>query len=250
MNGRLQVENVTFVADEREILRDVSLSIGDAEIHALLGPNAAGKSTLANLIMGCGGAVPTKGTIVFGGEDISRLPVFKRARLGLTMAWQEPARFEGLTVRDYLCLGMPQRGETEAAQVLRDVLLEPSIYLDRLVDRRLSGGERKRIELAAVLAMKPKLAILDEPDSGIDLLAMENMVSLIGSFRSRGASVLLISHRQEVAAIADKSTLICGGQVVATGSPAEVAAYYANKCVSCSARRFPGVAGNQEVRPI
>jgi len=247
MSDCLQVENVTFVADGCEILRDVSLAVGEAEIHAVLGPNAAGKSTLANLIMGCGGAVPTRGRIVFRGEDISRLPVFKRARMGLTLAWQEPARFEGLSVRDYLCLGMPQRGEGEAAQALRDVLLEPSLYLDRLVDRRLSGGERKRIELAAVLAMKPRLAVLDEPDSGIDMLAMENMVSLIGSFRVRGASVLLISHRQEVAAIADRSTLICGGRVVATGSPADVASYYANTCVSCAVRRFSGTVDKEEV---
>jgi Fe-S cluster assembly ATP-binding protein len=112
--------------------------------------------------------------------------------------------------------------------------LEPSRYLDRMVDRSLSGGERKRIELASVLALRPKLAILDEPDSGIDMLSTDDIIRVLDHLRSGGSAVLLITHRDEIAAAADRASQICGGRIVSTGSPSEVAAgFKSRKCISC-----------------
>jgi len=165
--------------------------------------------------------------------------IYERAKLGLTLAWQEPARFEGLTVKDYIAVGMPDKDERKIEEALYKVLLEPKNYLARPIDRTLSGGERKRIELAAVLAMKPKLAILDEPDSGIDILALDYIVEVIRELKAAGTTVLLITHREEVAEIADKTSLICSGFIVKEGSPEEVGKYFREKCIPCPTRLYP-----------
>jgi len=180
--------------------------------------------------MGAGGYEPARGRIVFDGEDITSLAVTERARLGLTLAWQEPVWFEGVAAADYLALGMrdPSRERVEAA--LRAVALSPALYMGRSVSSDLSGGERKRIELAAVYAMHPRLAILDEPDSGIDVLCIPNIVSLIRRMREEGASVLLITHRDEMLDVADRASLICAGAIIRTGDPAEVREYFVNRC--------------------
>lgn len=218
--GLLEVDQVRCRSDGREILAGLSLSLEAGEVHALLGTNGAGKSTLAGLIMGCGGYLPAAGTIRFGEVLLNGLPIHERARLGICMAWQEPARFEGLRVREYLSL----RGDGEPPErTLHLVGLEPSQYLERMVDRSLSGGERKRIELASVLAVRPRLAILDEPDSGIDIVSTIDIIGVLEHFRNQGSSVLLITHRHEIAAGADRASQICGGRIVFTGSPGQVA---------------------------
>jgi len=227
----LELRDITYAANGRDILTGVTLAIEAGEVHALLGTNGTGKSTLASLIMGCHGYHPVSGEIFFAGTLINDLKIHERARLGISMAWQEPARFEGLRVRDYLTLGSVIE-EPEAA--LHLVGLEPSRYLDRMVDRSLSGGERKRIELASVLALQPKLAILDEPDSGIDMLSTDDIIRVLDRLRSRGGAVLLITHRDEIAAAADRASQICGGKIVSTGSPSQVAAgFKSRKCISC-----------------
>jgi len=163
--------------------------------------------------------------------------------MGLTLAWQDPARFEGLSVRDYLAVGGKQDDPSlSAEEALRAVLLEPEQYLNRLVDRRLSGGERKRIELAAIFTMRPRLAILDEPDSGIDILALDHIIELILELKRRGTTVLLITHREEVAEIADRSSLLCSGFVMKEGTPREVGRYFKQKCVPCPSK-IPAVEG-------
>jgi Fe-S cluster assembly ATP-binding protein len=106
-----------------------------------------------------------------------------------------------------------------------------------MVDRSLSGGERKRIELASLLALQPKLAILDEPDSGIDMLSMQDIINVIGAFKQGGSAVLLITHREEVAVIADRASQLCGGRIVCAGNPAKVAEHYkARHCDACTKR--------------
>ncbi len=227
----LELCDISYSVTGRKILAGLTLSIEAGEVHALLGTNGTGKSTLASLIMGCHGYLPVSGEIFFAGTLINDLKIHERARLGISMAWQEPARFEGLRVRDYLTLGTAAE-EPESA--LRLVGLEPSRYLDRMVDRSLSGGERKRIELASVLALRPKLAILDEPDSGIDMLSTDDIIRVLDHLRSGGSAVLLITHRDEIAAAADRASQICGGRIVCTGSPGEVAAgFKSRKCISC-----------------
>ena len=227
----LDLCDIYYAATGREILTGLALSLMAGEVHALLGTNGTGNSTLANMIMGCHGYHPASGEIYFNGALINELKIHERARLGISMAWQEPARFEGLRVRDYLTLGAVTEKPESALQL---VGLEPARYLDRFVDRSLSGGERKRIELASVLALRPRLAILDEPDSGIDMLSTDDIIRVLDRLRSGGSAVLLITHRDEIAAAADRASQICGGKIVSTGSPGQVAAgFKSRKCISC-----------------
>ena len=226
----LSISALSFAVRDTRILDGVDLSLAEQESHALLGANGTGKSTLAYLIMGCSGYVPGAGEIRFRDRPIHTLPLYERAQLGITMAWQEPARFEGLRVEDYLAL----KGVVEPAECLRRVGLEPDRYLRRAVDKTLSGGERKRVELASVLALQPRLAILDEPAAGIDMLSIQEIVDVIQALKTMHAAVLLITHRQEIAHVADRASLLCGGRIVATGAPDAVAERYrTRRCVVC-----------------
>ena len=213
------------------ILDGLSLSVAGSEVHALIGTNGTGKSTLASVIMGCEGYGPTSGDVAFDGKSLAGLKVHERAHLGITMAWQEPVRFEGITVNQYLSL---RRDSGDSARYLELVGMSAQRYEGRMVDRSLSGGERKRIELASLLALQPKLAILDEPDSGIDMLSTQDIINVITLFKQHGSSVLLITHREEIALIADRASQICRGGIVYSGSPREVAEYYkSRKCLVC-----------------
>lgn len=223
----LDVTNLSLTLNQRMILREVDLHIAAREIHVLLGANGSGKSSLAWCLMGCTGYAPQAGEIRFNGGSIDALPLHERARRGITLAWQEPARFEGLTVADYLGLGS---GEVKPDKCLKQVGLDPKAYLARAVDKTLSGGERKRIELAAVLAMQPKLAILDEPAAGIDLLSLDEITEVIQAMKRAGSAVLLITHREDIAADADTASQLCGGRIVCHGKPDRVIANYKARC--------------------
>jgi Fe-S cluster assembly ATP-binding protein len=227
----LEIKNFTYTAGDKKILNEFSLSIKSNEVHALLGTNGTGKSTLAYIIMGCEGYKPASGEILFNGKTIDELKIHERAQLGITMAWQEPVRFEGINVRNYLAL---KSKETDPSMYLEMVGLHPELYLHRMVDKSLSGGERKRIELASVLALHPKLALLDEPDSGIDMLSTQDIINVINVFKKNGSSVLLITHREEISLIADKASQMCKGKIVCSGNPENVAKYYkSRKCLVC-----------------
>lgn len=226
----LKVENLSVQRPGAEVLRNVDLTVRRAEVHALLGLNGSGKTSLALALMGAEGYGPDHGRIIFDGEDITDLSVTERAQRGLTLAWQSPALFEGLPVADYLALGMEEPTRERIEESLAAVALSPRAYLGRAVNSGLSGGERKRIELAAVYAMRPRLAILDEPDSGIDVLCMEDIVSLVQRMADEGTSVLLITHRDEMASVAQRASLMCAGSMVTTGTPDEVREYFAQRC--------------------
>jgi len=227
----LEIKNLAYVAGEKGVLDGLSLSIEASEVHALLGTNGTGKSTLAYLIMGCEGYRPGSGDIIFENTVINDLKIHERAGLGITMAWQEPVRFEGISVRDYLTL---KTKDADPSPYVEMAGLNPELYLHRMVDKALSGGERKRIELASILALNPKLAILDEPDSGIDMLSTQDIINVITAFKKNGSSVLLITHREEIALMADTASQLCRGKIVCSGSPVNVAEYYkARKCLVC-----------------
>ncbi|MFN3420696.1 MAG: ATP-binding cassette domain-containing protein [Armatimonadota bacterium] len=226
----LRIESLSLKRNGRCILRQINLSVQRGEIHGILGLNGAGKSSLAYSIMGCADYLPDEGRILFEGRDITRLSITERARLGITLAWQEPARFEGLRVSTYLSLGMEQPDRARIMEALEAVALPPSAYMHRFVDNTLSGGERKRIELAAVYAMKPKLAILDEPDSGVDILSLDDVLSLIRKMADEGATILLITHRDEALKIADSASLMCQGTILYQGDVEQVRQYYAQRC--------------------
>jgi Fe-S cluster assembly ATP-binding protein len=232
-NELLCVENLHLQREDRPILRGVNLRVASGQIYGLLGRNGSGKSTLAYALMGCGGYAPQKGRILFDGHDITALSITERSRLGLTLAWQEPARFEGLKVKDYLSLGMKEPSLERMEEALQAVALLPSAYLNRPVNETLSGGERKRIELAAVYAMRPRLAILDEPDSGIDVLSLDDIAELIRRMAAEGTSVLFITHRDEMVPVADVAALMCEGEIVRVGAPDEVRRHYARRCRPC-----------------
>jgi len=227
----LDIRNLTFEADRHAILDRLDLTIDSQEIHALLGANGSGKTTLAYVLMGCEGYVPSAGTVRFDGTDLVPMKMHERARLGLTLAWQEPARFEGVTVREYLSLG---KSDCNPEPALRQVGLAPDRYLNRRVDKALSGGERHRVELASVLSMKPKLAILDEPAAGIDMLSINHIIDIIRILKAAGGSVLLITHQEEVALVADRASQLCAGRIIFSGSPRETVDHFRGRtCVRC-----------------
>jgi Fe-S cluster assembly ATP-binding protein len=227
----LEIKNLTYIAGDKKILDGFSLLIDSSEVHALLGTNGTGKSTLAYVIMGCEGYKPASGRILFNGKSIEGLKIHERAQLGITMAWQEPVRFEGINVRNYLTL---KSKEADPSMYLQMVGLHPELYFHRMVDKSLSGGERKRIELASILALHPRLAVLDEPDSGIDMLSTQDIINVINVFKRNGSAVLLITHREEISLIADKASQMCRGKIVCSGNPEQVAEYYkSRKCLVC-----------------
>lgn len=229
----LQVENLSLTVDGKTIIDGLDLHVGQAEIHGVLGENGTGKTTLAYLVMGANNSRPTGGRIIFEGEDISGMSISERARKGISLAWQEPARIEGLSVRDYISLSGGDPGIERVKECLRKVGMDPERYLDRDIDETLSGGERKRIELASVIAMQPKLAILDEPDSGIDLVSLPILVNGMLELNKQGSSILMITHSEELVEIAHKVSVLCAGKILQTGPPAEMSIWFRENCQSC-----------------
>ncbi|MHB9111814.1 MAG: ATP-binding cassette domain-containing protein [Thermoleophilia bacterium] len=271
----LSVSNINLNKGDRQIISGVTFEVADGEIFGILGANGAGKSSLAFALMGSPDYQPDHGTISFDGIDITHMPMDERARMGITLAWQEPARFEGIPVPDFVLLGSGvstgcgdnagRRGARKAngqADTARDSIapgvaladrcleqlrLIPSEYNHRFVDRTLSGGERKKVELASVLAMRPRLAILDEPDSGIDMISQEAVISMINEIRDYGGSVILITHEEEVVKIADRAALMCSGLAFKTGGTREIVEYYRGRCAPCISKSYPSVEDKTEI---
>ncbi len=229
----LEVQDLHFRVNGKSVIDALNLHVNKGEIHGLLGENGTGKTSVAYLIMGVNNYKPTGGRIILEGQDIADLSVSQRAKRGISLAWQEPARIEGLKVVDYLKLSGSNFGIEQVEHCLWMVGLEPAQYLDRDIDNTLSGGERKRIELASLLAMRPKLAILDEPDSGIDIISLPLILNGITEMSKQGSSVLLITHNEQVAEIAHRVSVLCGGRIIRIGPPAETSLWFKNNCGTC-----------------
>ncbi|ASJ14490.1 ATP-binding cassette domain-containing protein [Thermococcus radiotolerans] len=228
----LCLRNVEYANDERKILHSVNMAFRNGITYSILGPNGAGKSTIARILMG--ELKPTSGEVLLDEEDITGLSVTERAKLGISMVWQEPARYEGITVRDYLILGGKLRiDRDEIREALELVGLPYELYARRFVDKSLSGGERKRIELASLILLKPRYAILDEPDSGLDITAGELIERVLDYFQRCGTTVILITHHEEIAAKTDFSYFICAGRLLKKGFSREVVDYYRRTCGRC-----------------
>ncbi len=227
----LEIKNLKLTLNGKPVIDDLSLEVKGGKIHGLLGVNGTGKTTLASLIMGI--SYPDAGSIIVEGRDITRCTISERAKMGITLAWQEPARFEGLSIKEYLNLNR-DLSLSEIENYLWMVGLPPTEYLNRAVDVTLSGGERKRVELASVLAMKPKVAILDEPDSGIDVISLPHIINGITEMSKQGSGVLLITHSEEVVSVADEVSVMCAGKVINTGLPEEMCQWFKNNCQTCN----------------
>lgn len=235
----LELRDVSFAANSAGILNGLTMEFWEGYVHAVVGPNGAGKSTLANVIMGLPDYRHHEGDILFEGKSIKSLNVDERARLGITLAWQEPARFEGLKVSQFILASAREKSKDEVDRVLELVGLEPVRYRNRAVDKTLSGGERKRIELASILAMKPRLVMLDEPDSGVDIEAIERIFEAIAHLKEEGTTVLLITHSARVLEKADHAFLLCSGMLVDKGETAKILEYFSGKCLPCPHKNVP-----------
>ncbi len=235
----LETKNLLLNLDDKRILDHLSIQIWPGHIHAVVGPNGAGKSTLANCIMGLAGYTHCDGDILFEGKSLRNITVDERARQGITLAWQEPARYEGLTVRSFIMAGAGDKSKANSKRALELVGLDPKTYLSRAVDRTLSGGERKRIELASILTMEPKLVLMDEPDSGIDVEALERIFDAIQYLREKGTTILLITHSTTVLEKADHAFLICCGKLIEKGSVDKIMQYFGQKCIPCDHKNEP-----------
>ncbi len=218
----LTLENLSFGVQEecgeKDIIRNLNLTIGERKFVVITGPNGGGKSTLAKLIAGI--EKPTEGKITFDGEDITEKGITDRANLGISYAFQQPVRFKGVQVLDLIRLAARKKlSVADACQYLSEVGLCAKDYINREVNASLSGGELKRIEIATVLARGTKLSVFDEPEAGIDLWSFQNLIAVFERMReTTKGTVLIISHQERILNIADEIVVIKDGQIAHQGT--------------------------------
>ena len=223
-------------------VKDVSFTVQDGEMLVITGPNGGGKSTIAKLLMGI--IKETKGSILLDGVDITSMSIDERAKAGIGFAFQQPPAFKGMTVRRLLNLAAGEElPENVSCKLLSSVGLCAKEYLDREVDATLSGGERKRVEIATVMAKEHKVSVFDEPEAGIDLWSFSMLVKQFARIHERKKeSIVLISHQERIIRMADRIMVIDDGKIKAEGRKEDVLPCLEglDKCHAC--------AGNAGVR--
>lgn len=234
----LELKNISFRvneegAGEKEIIRDVSLTIRDNQFVVLTGPNGGGKSTLARLIAGI--EKPTAGRILLDGEDITDLSITERAKKGIGFAFQQPVRFKGITVRDLITLAAGQKiSTTTACEYLSAVGLCARDYINREVNASLSGGEIKRIEIATLLARKTELSLFDEPEAGIDLWSFGNLIKIFDRIhKEQKGTVIIISHQERILNIADRIVVIADGRILSEDDGGKILPKLLDRSMEC-----------------
>jgi len=222
----LSVVSIAKSYDKRSVLTDVSLSVGKGEVIGLLGPNGAGKTTCFYSVMGL--VKPDSGRIMLDGQDITGLPMYRRAILGLGYLPQETSIFRGMTVEQNILSVLELAVPDKEQRMARLTTLLDEFGLTRLRDSpsmALSGGERRRAEIARALAADPSIMLLDEPFAGIDPLLIADIRDLICELKKRGIGVLITDHNvRETLEIVDRAYIIYDGRVLFTGSPEELVA--------------------------
>jgi lipopolysaccharide export system ATP-binding protein len=220
----LEVSHIGKRYSGRPVVRDVSLHLHRGEAVGLLGPNGAGKTTCFYMITGL--VHSDVGQIVLDGEDITRLPMYRRARLGIGYLPQEASIFRGLTVEQNILsvLELVEKDPSLRQAMLDELLAEFSITHLRLAEGiTLSGGERRRVEIARALASKPSFILLDEPLAGIDPIAVEEVRALVKHLKDRGIGVLITDHNvRETLDVIDRAYIMHDGSVLMEGTPAEI----------------------------
>ncbi|MDG1376483.1 MAG: LPS export ABC transporter ATP-binding protein [Yoonia sp.] len=223
-NAGLQIINLRKSYRKKLVIRDVSLTLGRGEVVALLGPNGSGKTTCFYSIAGL--VTPEGGKVIIDGRDVTTLPMYRRARLGIGYLPQEMSIFRGLTVEENIMaileIAVPEKRRRR--ERLEELLSEFSIeHLRRASALALSGGERRRVEIARCLAAGPKYVLLDEPFAGVDPIAVAEIRHLVADLKTRGIGVLITDHNvQETLQIVDRAYILHDGKVLMSGTTEEV----------------------------
>lgn len=203
----LEIKDLYADAEQKNVLKGINLKIGKGEMHVLMGPNGSGKTTLAKAIMGHPAAKITKGEILVDGKQINDMPVNERAKLGIFLQFQNPVEIEGLGIVNFLnssrgALGKDKIGYKEFMAEIKqnsDSLKIKENLMGRSLNYGFSGGEKKKMEILQMAMLKPQLAILDEPDSGLDIDAVKVVAENINEFREKtGAGILIITHYSRI----------------------------------------------------
>jgi lipopolysaccharide export system ATP-binding protein len=222
----LKVVNLRKSYSKKVVIRDVTLELGRGEVVALLGPNGSGKTTCFYSIAGL--VTPEGGKVIVDGRDVTTLPMYRRAKLGIGYLPQEMSIFRGMTVEDNIMsileIAVPEKRKRR--ERLEELLSEFSIeHLRRASALALSGGERRRVEIARCLAAGPKYVLLDEPFAGVDPIAVSEIRHLVADLKNRGIGVLITDHNvQETLQIVDRAYILHDGKVLMSGTTAEVVA--------------------------
>jgi lipopolysaccharide export system ATP-binding protein len=220
----LQVKSLRKSYRKRPVIRDVSLELGRGEVVALLGPNGSGKTTCFYSIAGL--VTPEGGQVMIEGRDVTTLPMYRRAKLGIGYLPQEMSIFRGMSVEDNITsileIAVPNR--TKRRERLEELLSEFSIeHLRRAPAMALSGGERRRAEIARCLAAGPKYVLLDEPFAGVDPIAVGEIRTLVAELKTRGIGVLITDHNvRETLEIVDRAYILHDGKVLMSGTTDKV----------------------------
>lgn len=238
MTTLLSVENLRVSTGDKEILRGVDVRIGAGEIHFLMGPNGSGKTTFANALMGSPAIRVTGGKIEFGGEDVSLLPPEARAKMGMYLGFQYPVEIPGvgfvLFLRNTLAArgaALSSDGDFRAALAAHGERLRlPAGLLERNLNEGFSGGEKKRSELLQLSVLQPRLAILDEIDSGLDVDGLRAAAAALREFLTKDRSLFLITHYGQMAEYLkpDAVHIMSGGRIVRSGGQELIASVEAN----------------------
>ena len=220
----LKVKNIRKSFKSKPVLRDINLTLSRGEVVALLGPNGAGKTTCFYSIAGL--INPDSGTIEIDGKDVTDLPMYRRAHMGIGYLPQEASIFRGLTVEKNLnaVLEISIKDHAERRKRLDSLLAEFSItHIRQASAISLSGGERRRVEIARCLAIQPKYILLDEPFAGVDPIAVNEIRSLVSHLKNQGIGVLITDHNvRETLGIVDRAYILHDGNVLMSGRPEEV----------------------------
>ncbi|MFZ7121448.1 MAG: ABC transporter ATP-binding protein [Eubacteriaceae bacterium] len=214
----LELKNISLkveddIQGEINILKDISLEFLKNKIYVITGPNGGGKSSLTKILMGI--YSPTSGSIIYDEENITDYNITQRAKLGISYAFQQPPKFKGIKVKEFLKLagGESMKGN-DINNLLLSVGLCPKDYINREMDGSLSGGELKRIEIASVLARDTNIAVFDEPEAGIDLWSFQKLAETFKNMHQHSQKcIIIISHQERILNLADEVILIAEGKI-------------------------------------